>query len=42
MTSNEQWAANVKFLERMIKRGDNIRLATPIEKVKPRSFMRKN
>jgi RHS repeat-associated protein len=41
MTPDQQWGANQKFLDRMIKRGDNIRLATPIDKVKPGSFYEK-
>ena len=31
MTPDEQWAANVKFLERTIARGDNVILADPIK-----------
>jgi len=38
MSSAEKWAANQKFLDRMIMRGDNIRLATPLDQVKPGSF----
>ncbi|MET0465389.1 MAG: RHS repeat-associated core domain-containing protein [Chitinophagaceae bacterium] len=38
MTKSEQWAANQKFLDRMIARADNIRLATPLEKVRPNTF----
>jgi RHS repeat-associated protein len=38
MSSAEQWAANQKFLDRMIARGDDIILATPLDKVKPGSF----
>jgi RHS repeat-associated protein len=38
MSESEQWGANTKYLDRMISRGDNIRLATPIEQVKPGSF----
>ena len=34
-------AANTRFLDRMILRGDNIRLATPLSKVKPGSFYQK-
>jgi hypothetical protein len=41
MTAAEQWAANQKFLDRLILRGDNIRLATPLNKVKPGSFFQK-
>jgi len=38
MSAAEQWGANTKFLDEMILRGDNIRLATPLSKVKPGSF----
>lgn len=38
MTAGEQWIANTKFLDRMMMRGDNIRLATPLNQVKPGSF----
>jgi hypothetical protein len=41
MTPDEQWIANQKFLDRMITRGDKIRLATPIDKVKPGSSYEK-
>jgi hypothetical protein len=41
MSETEQWAANQKFIDRMIFRGDNIRLATPLNKVKPGSFFEK-
>ena len=38
MRTAEKWGANQKFLDRMILRGDNIRLATPLSQVKPGSF----
>ncbi len=38
MTPAEQWTANQKFLDRMISRGDNVILATPLDKVRPGSF----
>ncbi len=38
MSKAEQWIANQKFLDRMIARGDWIRLATPIENVKVGSY----
>ena len=38
MTPAQQWTANQKFLDRMILRGDNIRLATPLDLVRPGSF----
>ncbi|HBB01273.1 MAG TPA: hypothetical protein DCZ19_09440 [Porphyromonadaceae bacterium] len=41
MSAAEQWTANSKFLDRMILRGDNIRLATPLNQVKPGSFFQK-
>lgn len=41
MTDEEIWEANKKFLDRMIRRGDKIRLATPIENVKPGSYFQK-
>ncbi|GAA4314351.1 RHS repeat-associated core domain-containing protein [Compostibacter hankyongensis] len=41
MTDVQRWAANQKFLDRMILRGDNIRLATPLNRVKPGSYYQK-
>jgi RHS repeat-associated protein len=41
MSAAEQWTANTKFLDRMILRGDKIRLATPLNQVKPGSFFQK-
>jgi hypothetical protein len=38
MTPDEQWAANQRFLDRTISRGDDIQLATPIHRVRPGSF----
>jgi len=38
MSAAEQWTANTKFLDRMILRGDNIRLATPLNQVKQNSW----
>lgn len=38
MSAAEQWAANTKFLDRMILRGDNIRLATSLNQVKQNSW----
>jgi hypothetical protein len=38
MTETERWAANQNFLDRMISRGDNVMLATPINQVKPGSY----
>ena len=34
MSPSEQWAANVKFLDRMIARGDKIVLATQVKSIK--------
>ncbi len=41
MTPSEQWTANQRFLDRMVLRGDKVRLATPISKVRPGSFLEK-
>ena len=38
MSDAERWAANQRFLDRMIARGDNIRLATPIEEMRKNTF----
>lgn len=38
MTPAEQWAANQRFLDRMIRRGDDIALSTPARKARPGSF----
>lgn len=38
MSGAEQWAANQKFLDRMVVRGDDIVLATPLDKVRPGSY----
>lgn len=38
MTDAERWAANQKFLDRTIARGDEIILATPLDKVRPGSY----
>lgn len=38
MSSTQQWTANRTFLDRTISRGDDIRLATPIDAVRPGSF----
>jgi RHS repeat-associated protein len=41
MTDAERWAANQKFLDRMIRRGDVVILATPLDKVKPGSYFQR-
>lgn len=41
MTKAEQWAANQKFLDRAIAKGAEFNLATPIDKVRPGSFLEK-
>lgn len=41
MTEAERWAANQKFLDRMIARGDDIVLATPLDKVKLGSYFQR-
>ena len=38
MSEAERWGANQKFLDRMISRGDEIVLATPLDKVRPGSY----
>jgi hypothetical protein len=38
MTPAEQWAANQRFLDRMILRGDDIVLSTPAGEAWPGSF----
>jgi hypothetical protein len=41
MTVAERWAANVKFLDRCIARGDSFVLATPIKNAIPGSYYQK-
>ena len=41
MSPAEQWAANQKFLDRTISRGDSIRLGSPVERATEGSFFRK-
>lgn len=41
MTEVEQWAANQKFLDRAIAKGVEFNLATPIDKVRPGSYLQK-
>jgi hypothetical protein len=38
MSDAERWTANTKFLDRTISRGDDIILATPLDKVRPGSY----
>lgn len=38
MSEAERWAANQRFLDAAITRGDTFRLATPIEKVNPSGY----
>jgi hypothetical protein len=38
MSEAQRWAANQKFLDRMISREDEIILATPLDKVRPGSY----
>ncbi len=38
MSDAERWGANQKFLDRMISRGDEIVLATPLDRVRPGSY----
>ena len=35
MSPTEQWAANQKFLDRMIARGDDVILASPVKAAEP-------
>jgi len=41
MTTTEQWTANKKFLDRAIAKGSEFNLATPIDKVRPGSYLQK-
>lgn len=41
MTKEEQWIANQKFLDRAIAKGSEFNLATPIDKVRPGSYLQK-
>jgi hypothetical protein len=38
MNDTERWAANQRFLDRLIARGDQIVLATPLERVRPGTY----
>ena len=38
MPEAERWGANQKFLDRMISRGDQVILSTPLDKVRPGSY----
>ena len=38
MNDAERWAANQRFLDRLIARGDQIVLATPLERVRPGTY----
>lgn len=38
MSESERWMANQKFLDRLIRRGDEVTLATPVDKVRPGSY----
>jgi RHS repeat-associated protein len=41
MSEAEQWAANQKFLDRAIAKGTEFNLATPLDKVRPGSYLEK-
>lgn len=41
MTPEQQWAANQKFLDRAISKGAEFVLATPLNKVRPGSYLEK-
>jgi hypothetical protein len=38
MSDSQRWEANRKFLDRMVARGDEVQLATPLDKVRPGSY----
>jgi hypothetical protein len=38
MSDAERWTANKKYLDRMIQRGDNVVLATPVTEVRAGSY----
>lgn len=35
MSPTELWAANQKFLDRLVRRGDVVELSTPLNRVRP-------
>lgn len=39
MLPDERWAANARFLDRLIGRGDDVVLATPLDRVRPGSTL---
>lgn len=41
MSADERWSANQRFLDRVIKRGDEVVLATPLNKVREGSYFAK-
>jgi hypothetical protein len=41
MTEVQRWTANRKFLDRAVRRGDIFELATPLEKIRPGSYLEK-
>jgi len=41
MSPSEQWSMNQKFLDDAIARGDQFKLATPLDQVRPGSFLEK-
>ena len=41
MTPGEQWAANVRFLERTIKKNDIIKLSTPFNEIRQNTSLSK-
>lgn len=41
ITKEEKWAANQKFLDRAIKKDSDFVLATPLDKVRPGSYLQK-
>jgi hypothetical protein len=41
LTPTEQWSKNQGFIDEAIARGDQFKLATPLDKVRPGSFYEK-
>jgi hypothetical protein len=39
MSLEEKWAANARFLDRLIARGDDVVMATPLDRVRPGSTL---
>jgi hypothetical protein len=39
MSNVERWGANQKFLDRLIQRGDEVILTTPVGKISPGTYL---